>query len=100
MDLNSHAKRLGEAGDLATDIAKADDADGLAFEFFGGIFAQVFAGVEIAARGSLMQGFNIKVGQRLEQGLHDHLRRGPAVKTRRVHQGRDTAISVAATPGF
>lgn len=99
MDHHAHAEGAGELGDLAANIAVADDRNRLAFELFGGEIAQFPAGVEIAARHPLVKQVDREIREHFQDRLHHHLRRGAAVDAGRVHQHCRAALTAAAAPG-
>ena len=94
-----HAEGARKLGNLAADIAIADDGDRLAFQLFGRKIAQVPAGIEHAARDTVVKRIDRYIGQHFQDRLHHHLRGGAAVDARRVHQHRRAALAASAAPG-
>ncbi len=98
MDGDRHAEGFRQFRNFAADVAVADHTHPFAFQLFGGIVAQVLAGVEVTLDDAVMHFGNVEVRHHLEKGFHHHLRGRPAVETRCIHQRSRSTGAVAAAP--
>ena len=95
---NFHPERLSYFCDFTANVADAYNADSFPFNFFCWEIFELFPSIKILFNHKLMQSVHIQIRRGFQQGFEGHVRGGSAVKTRGIHQRRNTAGSVSAAP--